>query len=312
MIIIQKTAVFIIRTKLQLVIAETVRRSEYLMHKTVFVVTAPTGKELNALETMALEVLLEKPNVDLAVLDQSLGFVQYIAKLRYIIRKKAGSKIDALLLASIDCTRLSIITQLLKPLKLETFDDGSANYNLKSLYFKRADRVVNIRTLLKKICFPVGVQGYFRSKTEKHYTIFDGPVNIIKRQKRIYFDCKWTDYLMKDDFKFLGKNFNFVLLGTVFSEAGMKYDQINSLKLPDKEHCLAIAHPRSDMQYIGNLQFHCITGCVESIIEQVQKNINGRIKVMHFGSSVRFTMSSNKSLEFIDLIDSNKAKVQNV
>ena len=312
MIITQKTAVFIVRTKLQLVIAETVRRSEYSTHKTVFVVTAPTGRELNALETMALEVLSDKPNVDLAVLNQSVGFIQYIAKMRYIIRKKAGSKIDALLLASIDCTRLCILTQLLNPRKLETFDDGSANYNLKSLYFKRADEVVNIRTLLKKICFPVGVQGYFRCRTERHYTIFDGPVNIIKRQKRLYLDCKWSDYLMKDDHKFFDKSFNLILLGTVFSEAGIKDDQINSLKLFDKDHCLAIAHPRSNKQYIGNLQFHSITGCVESIIHQVQQNKNGRIRVMHFGSSVRFTMSSNKNLEFINLMDNNRAKVQNV
>lgn len=301
----QKRNVYVVRTKLQLVLADLIINKFYGDDENRIIVTASSNKQIQELVDLALYISKNNQNINIKSISQDCGILTYLMRLFIATSISGPRRVNALLIGSLSCTRLAIFSLLLRPKRLETFDDGSANYQLRSLYFRRVRENSNLRGALKDILLPRGPQGYLRSATQKHYTLHTGAVNVVPRSKRIILECDWANYLLPADAEYLTAKRTQILIGTVFDEAGLDECIENLLPAFLRRDCLAIGHPRELRQQIAGIKFVRLQGCAESIIDLMSKSSSSKVEVFHFGSSVAFTMDQRLDVEFYDLTPEN-------
>ena len=107
--------------------------------------------------------------------------------------------------------------------KIITFDDGRANIDKNSRYFKheRLDDNSYFSRGLLNLLFPHGAHSFLRKKIILHYTIFKNFENIVPSKKLKHIKIDWESYLSNEDILFLKrfvKSEVSVLIGTVFTE----------------------------------------------------------------------------------------------
>lgn len=171
----------IIRTPFQAWLAERVIESENLETFDLIYFTQNDSEE----DIYYYQKLASKSNLS------SYYFVKptnpsILSSLLFKVKAKSWYKIndyDKILCASIDAIYITSLIRHYSNSKLITFDDGSANINTSSIYFKPDS---NKRAVLYKYLFRSLDLKKVKSRIQRHYTMYQGMENIVEPNRLIY------------------------------------------------------------------------------------------------------------------------------
>jgi hypothetical protein len=201
--------------------------------------------------------------------------------------------------AGVDVYPYALAAKVIPFVKINTFDDGSANILSYSKYYEESSLPAgNLkRNLLRKV-FPKGCAKYLRSRTLKHYTIFPGYENIVPHEKVEILDWCWNELLDSRDLKYIDKNTSIVVLGMAIREnPDSDMEKKSSLKALDMAD-LYIRHPR-ETKWVEDVRCINLHSPAEAFLSKIASY--KRIKVYHFNSTVSFSLRDNKNIIFFNL-----------
>lgn len=118
---------------------------------------------------------------------------------------------DLLLFASIDALFISSLANTYPDAKVITFDDGTANININSIYHveNNSRRVAIYRYFMNALPLED-----LKRRISRHYTLYKGKVNIVELDRLIYLEG-WTEKVTRDSNKdkiyFIGAPFEDVM-----------------------------------------------------------------------------------------------------
>lgn len=289
--------VAIVRTRLQSIIVERLLE-ENIIPKPFHLITLsktnepPLNNYTNRLSLLAAKTTtLTRPK---------LCFTSLFLYFSYQILKCKLRK-EQIFIASITWYPFALALKLIPNFKINTFDDGSANITLKSMYFSESpSSIPGTRGSIARLIFPMGPCYFVRSRISEHFTIYPGFRNIVEPHKTKTIEVKWRSILDSNDAKFFPKWINKILLGTVYDEAASAFGApitSSNLKQAIAWSDLYIPHPRQchDLQLPNVLEKYA----AEVIISYYCENHN--ISVAHFHSSACIPFQNDPRVRLIDL-----------
>jgi len=131
---------------------------------------------------------------------------------------------DVVFLSSIESLVLNAIASKKCSNELVTFDDGTGNYNCKSIYF---DDVSRGRLKLYQKLFGTQSLGKIKSRIKRHYTLHINLKNIVGRDRLLEIKG-WVSPIEKKDDTFLKKE-KIYFIGSPFEEV-LKKNEIVSIE----------------------------------------------------------------------------------
>lgn len=207
--------IFLCRTPLQAVYVETIIKKNGKESDVVFL--KPVNSSFQDYAIYNLTKLEKVSNIYVFNLftrkNKFLGLLEHLYVIFSILIRFYGKSYDSVYIASIDCLPFQILLNYLKVIKIFTYDDGSANINKKSSYYKSDDYSLPMR-IISSIFLNKTTKKTIVNQSLKHYTMFKGE-NIIRNTECIFDDIVLTRHNNKDVRK-EGKVV--VFLGTVFSD----------------------------------------------------------------------------------------------
>ena len=224
------------------------------------------------------------------------GFVKALVK-AFLIICFTTLKGGKCFLASIDCLPIVLAMRLCPAVRLETFDDGSANILSSSPYFQESiGNRRGVRRAILRCLFPKGWSFWTRQITRRHHTIYSNYENIVERKRLEVLEWDWSNMLSNEDKNSLRENIEKVVLGTPLSNK--EFDEARCILAAASD--LYIAHPRENLEGIfGNAIY--FKSPAESIL--LFLSTNRAIKVIHFDSSVGYALENEKNVDFINILN---------
>jgi beta-galactosamide-alpha-2,3-sialyltransferase len=204
------------------------------------------------------------------------------AKLK-VLNLKLEAKYDKIYLASFDNLLFSSIVKKYSSSEIYTFDDGTANIFLDSIYFKERSKIEKVYAFFlnalskKEIIYRV----------KNHYTIYPNHKNIVEISKTV--DISENNNRVEDT---KDKNSIKIFIGQPLHE------DLNSLQLNKLENFLNkfnidlyMKHPREKKILLPNIKLLDKKGLIaEEILYQYSLNYN--LQILTYSSSVLFNISS--------------------
>lgn len=208
------------------------------------------------------------------------------------------------LFAGINLYSFALVAKFNPFLKINTFDDGSANIRSYSIYFNEEPLPTSkkIGTLIVNKFFKKGAAFYNRQRTLQHFSIYPGKENIVPKSKikfinlDLSIDDRDTSRLSK-----VIKPKMRVLIGTTLEHpcnifSFLKRNFENSFDL-------VILHPRdlSSLRLWKNAyHFHSIAENIISYLESL--SIVTDLEIYHFDSSVTLSLKNSKKINLINVL----------
>lgn len=210
-------------------------------------------------------------------------------------------------LACINFAPYALVKKLNPLLKINTFDDGSANIRPPnySIYHREAPLTHNssCKTIAINYLFPRGTTYFLRNNINKHFSIYKDQPNIVSSTKVQHLKIAWEKFITKDEEKLINSlnlpNKASILIGT---------DQYsNDVNVPvflnessNLNFDLVILHPR-DLSRLSRLKscHHFFSPAESIILFMYSKGLIEEIDLYHFNSSAKFFLNK----EGINLIN---------
>ena len=232
-------------------------------------------------------------------------------------------------LAGINYYGFSIAAKFNPLIKIITFDDGTANFNKNSTYFKheKLDDNLSVRRSFLNFVFPHGASFFLKKKIILHYTIFKNIKNIVPRNKLKHIKINWNNHLSNEDLLFLKrfiKSEVSVLIGTVFQdiEPSIKSHEQTRKSIKNFEQRFLskidfiISHPRDSSNFSRLKISRSFHGPAESVITFLHnQSLVEKINIYHFRSTAILTIKAfskvklfdiaGKYIEFVDIEDNS-------
>ena len=293
--------IFVVRTRLQaLIVNKIIEVSEASERKVTYisVFLYQNDKREDAEEVYRLYDVLRRESFFSVNVVSAHGFLNNFIKF-FMLKVLAFFLRGQFYLAGIDGYPYALAAKVCRFVKLNTFDDGSANILSHSKYYEEHPLPVgdSKRNLLRKI-FPKGCAKYIRGRISKHYTIFPGYKNIVSHEKIEVLDWCWNELLDSRDIKHVNKNISIVVLGTTVHESPdsnvAEKAALKALSVSD----IYIRHPREG-KWVEDTRCINLHSPAEAFLNKLA--IHRKIKVYHFNSTVAYSLSSNKNIVFFDL-----------
>ena len=292
----------IVRTKLQSIIVRrlldegVVRRPFHLIH--VLNSNEPsTTHYISGLAAIA-EKITVKSRPKHGFLSMSAYFLWLMSRCRL--------RNEAIFVANVNWYHFGLALKFFPGLRLNTFDDGTANIQKSSTFFD--DTVLDLESFGGRIAqwiFPGGVARFVRQRIVKHYTIYPGVENIVERSRIVAVPIEWSDLIEPGDLARLPSHVRKILVGTVYAEAYKVW------KMDFTEHQVLEAIAWSDLYLPHPRQPH--DAPANEVIskypaEALISHYAGRneLVVAHFNSSAVVHFLSDPRIRLIDLSRNEK------
>lgn len=208
---------------------------------------------------------------------------------------------DQIFLANVNWYHFGLALKMTPGLKINTFDDGSANVQTQSIFFSDRGRELNsIHGRIAKLIFPRGVALFVRSRIERHYTIYPGLKNVVDVDRLVPIDIDWAGMANDVESRKLPEGVSKILLGTVYKESATRSSLCFSsemMRAATEWAELYIPHPRqvepcANAKVISGYPAEPLIGHYASI---------GKVVVAHFNSSAAIPFLSDPRVQLIDI-----------
>ena len=309
--------IIFVRTKLQALIALNLVTENLISRNFIFVKCHQKNINEDAIELDFLYKKIEKKAFYTTHIVEKNGLIRCSLQV-YLLSILAVISCGKFFLASITYYGFSITAKFNPLLKIITFDDGMANYDKNSAYFKHEildDNASFFRGLLNFL-FPHGSSTFLRKKIILHYTIFKNIENIVPSKKLKHININWDRYLSNEDILFLkkfAKSEVSVLIGTVY------YEKEPSLKREEEEQKrnfinnfqqrflskfdFIISHPRDSSSFSRLKISRKFYGPAESVIGFLQnQSLVKRINIYHLRSTAILTIKTFSKVKLYDIL----------
>ena len=307
--------IIFVRTKLQAVIALNLVTENLISRNFIFVKCHKQNINEDAIELDFLYKKIEKKAFYTTHIVEKNGLIRCSLQV-YLLSILAVISCGKFFLASITYYGFSITAKFNPLLKIITFDDGAANYDNNSEYFKHEtldDNASFFRGLLNFL-FPHGSSFFLRKKTILHYTIFKNIENIVPSKKLKHININWDRYLSNEDILFLkkfAKSEVSVLIGTVYyeKESTLKREEqkinfINNIQQRFlSKFDFMISHPSFSRLKPETLISRKFYGPAESVIGFLQnQSLVKKINIYHFRSTAILTIKTFSKVKLYDIL----------
>lgn len=291
--------IFIVRTRLQALIAKNIESEYFPKKKSIFVFTYQYRKDEDLPEVYEVYEKLKLDSFFSIDVVSSHGFLKSFLKFFFlhIFSFVFRSKIH---LAGVDSYPFALSAKIFPLSRIRTFDDGAANIlDFSKYYSEESISGKGVKKIILRALFPKGCAIYIRERSDRHYTIFKDFSNIIDRKKIINLKWDWSSFLDARDLPILKDGTNNIVLGTPMD------DYEDSEKIQKRAQAaligcdIYIRHPREKV-WAENSRMVQFRSPAESILVKLAKK--EKISVYHFNSTVAYSLKNHKNIVFIDLI----------
>lgn len=305
--------VLIVRTKLQAIIALELLDREKISKRFIFISWLDhRGKETTQTENI-YDNIKKRSFLNLEIVE-SEGFLFNFIKL-YFISLTTSLLFSKFIFAIIDSNTLALVKKFNPLIRIESFDDGAANFVKISDYFKDSPLPDN-KTLRRKalnFIFPNSCSHFLRRKISHHYSIYRNKENILEQDKTSYVDIDFSKYLLEKEknlLKDFAKEELNILVGTTFLNE-FKRTGINFLEIIQNEYVdiidLIILHPRDDSDIKEIKSSRRFESPAEAIVDFFVKNHKvKKINLYHFRSSCIVSLLGKNKIDTVDLWTESK------
>lgn len=185
-----------------------------------------------------------------------------------------------------------------------TFDDGAANLEETSAYFRESGLdVTGMKRLLLRVLLPGGAAKYVRGRIMRHFSIYPNRPNIADPHLVTYVDLDWTSQLSAEDRdKLQGCRCRKILLGTAYEDLGDRATWVPVYEQLTRECDLYLPHPREKGRPRSGIQVLEMAATAEAVIQHLLQQSAEPICVYHFNSSIAYSLQESAQLRIIDAL----------
>ncbi len=207
----------------------------------------------------------------------------------YKITKFFTVNFNNVFVASVDNPFIHYVISSIKFDTLKTFDDGTANINISSVYYIESAYTLKVSLFRKILGIKVDLE-YLKKISSVHYTIYENIPNIVKNTKLI----RLFKLERKEEVEY--NQTVKILLGQPFQELGVEKDYVHNIVNKFNPHYY-YPHPREidrieDVSYIDTkLIFE------DYIIQQIEKHPNTKFVIGGIFSTVLFNIAQLSNVE---------------
>ncbi|MDA7562978.1 glycosyltransferase family 52 protein [Gammaproteobacteria bacterium] len=294
--------IVIVRTKLQACIALNLIESGEISKRFIFIKNFWRAQNEDSSKTHDTYLQISKKALATSFFIEAKGTLRgtIFIWLLSLIPLLTNGKI---LFAGVNLYSFALVAKFNPLLKINTFDDGSANIRGHSIYYSEEPlpKSKKIGTSAINFFFKKGAAFYLRQRTLLHFSIYPGRDNIVPdlKIKFIHLNLGIDDSDSKILLNILKPKMR-ILVGTTFEHP---YNILSFLKRNFENFFdLIILHPRDTTSLrLWNNAFH-FNSIAENIISSLENSSTVTdIDVYHFSSSVSDTFKNNKKISLIDI-----------
>lgn len=291
---------YFVRTRLQCLIAMNIQKKMPRNERYAVVFLYQNSREEDSAAVYALYERFEEGSSLAFHLVARDGFLGFLFKVFIVMNLTAVSR-GACYLASIDSLPFALVLRICPWVRLETFDDGAANILPTSKYFRGRSFVSSgWRNFLIDTLFAEGWISWMRQRTKLHHTVFPFGDNIVGSSRLKILSWDWDSLLVPADIEILDGNISTIVLGTCSSD----FPSSEAVKEASCELALMsdlyIAHPRENPIPEARKAVY-LQSPAEAVLLYLAKS--NRITVLHFNSTVAYTLNGESNIVFRNLID---------
>jgi hypothetical protein len=221
----------------------------------------------------------------------------------FVIATIASITNGKLFLASIDLYPLAMALKVNVFAKLVTFDDGTANIQIRSSSYHSEEPLVgdSVKRKIARWLFPEGARRFCRDRIIEHYTIYPHHNNIVDSNKLRAIKVDWKATLQESDISRLDRGVKVVMLGAVYEELlcnGWK-------ELFDKAYIqcdIYLPHPRERRIPADSSKVIECEAPAEAVISFLLHEYSNKVTLLHFNSSVALSFAENTRVLSVNLL----------